>query len=44
VLVVALADRSDLNRFSQWLCADEACPIQIRVSPVLDQVKPAISA
>jgi len=39
LLVVALADRTELTRFSQWLCADS--PVQIRVSPVLDQVKPA---
>lgn len=39
LLVVALADRAELTRFSQWLCADN--PVQIRVNPVLDQVKPA---
>ena len=39
LLVVALADRAELTRFSQWLCADS--PVQIRVNPVLDQVKPA---
>ena len=43
VLVVALADRAELTRFSQWLCADESAPVQMRVSPVLDQVKPSVA-
>jgi hypothetical protein len=41
---VALADRADLTRFSQWLCGDGASSVNIRTSPVLDQVKPAINA
>jgi DNA-binding Lrp family transcriptional regulator len=41
VLLVALADRADLPRFSKWLCDDGACDVRMRTSPVLDQVKPA---
>ena len=41
LLVVALSDRADLTRFSQWLSADGACTVNMRTSPVLDQVKPA---
>ena len=40
-LLVALADRSELTRFSQWLCGDGASAVSMRASPVLDQVKPA---
>ena len=40
-LLVALADRSELPRFSQWLTNDGAGPVTMRASPVLDQVKPA---
>jgi DNA-binding Lrp family transcriptional regulator len=44
LLLVALADRADLARFSQWLRGDGASSVSIRASPVLDQVKPASSA
>ena len=40
-LLVALADRSEITRFSQWLCAGGASAVSIRARPVLDQVKPA---
>ena len=40
-LVVALADRADLTRFSEWLCGDDAAAVRIRATPVLDQVKPS---
>ena len=43
LLLVALADRGELTRFSQWLCGDGANAVSIRASPVLDQVKPASS-
>jgi DNA-binding Lrp family transcriptional regulator len=41
LLLVALADRAELPRFSQWLSNDGAGPVTMRASPVLDQVKPA---
>ena len=41
LLLVALADRAELPRFSQWLCNDGAAPVTMRANPVLDQVKPA---
>ena len=40
LLVVALAARSELTRFSQWLCGGDPA-VSIRTTPVLDQVKPA---
>jgi DNA-binding Lrp family transcriptional regulator len=40
LMVVALADRADLTRFSSWLCNGRAGAVSLRVSPVLDQVKP----
>ena len=39
LLVVALADRTELPRFSQWLCNGGAAHVTMRASPVLDQVK-----
>ena len=39
LLVVALADRSELPRFSQWLCDGGAARVAMRANPVLDQVK-----
>ena len=39
LLVVALADRSELPRFSQWLCDGGAARVTMRANPVLDQVK-----
>jgi DNA-binding Lrp family transcriptional regulator len=41
LLLVALADRSELPRFSRWLCEGGAARVTMRASPVLDQVKPA---
>jgi len=41
VLLVALADRAELLRFTQWLGADEAGPMQVRTRPILDLVKSA---
>jgi Lrp/AsnC family leucine-responsive transcriptional regulator len=40
LLLVALPDRSELPRFSQWLCEGGAARVSLRTSPVLDQVKP----
>jgi Lrp/AsnC family leucine-responsive transcriptional regulator len=40
-LVVGLAERADLTRFSQWLCGEDGAA-RIRATPVLDQVKPAL--
>jgi DNA-binding Lrp family transcriptional regulator len=40
-LLVALADRAELPRFSKWLCDDGESSVTMHASPVLDQVKPA---
>ena len=41
LLLVGLADRADLTRFSQWLGGDGTSTIRLRAHPILDQVKPA---
>ena len=40
LLVLGLADRAELARFSRWLCDGGAARVTLRASPVLDQVKP----